>query len=318
MCVNNATHESLQQHYFLFSSVEIAQPSICALQIALAEVYRQLGVLPDAVIGASLGEVAAACVARYLTFRDTMKLVYIRSRLLDCTTGKGDMAVIFLQASKVRGKLLSPEYKGKVEIACVNSPCHTVIAGYVDELSSLVNFFESQGIRCVNLKIRNAFHSFQQEEIKEMFLVQTKFLQSPSQIEYKKYSHRLIPMISTVNGEFVSHEDLNSNQYWWKNIRQPVELETSLRRLFACGHNVFLEIGPHPFYSKAIRETLESPSQTTDACYQAEYAVMESLRRSIDRSQIPNDKSSILMSIAKLHVQGFPLDLRKVFTNESF
>ncbi|KAJ8027952.1 putative polyketide synthase 16 [Holothuria leucospilota] len=252
-----------------FLHVEIAQPSICALQIALAEVYRQLVVLPHAVIGSSLGEVAAACVAGYLTFRDTMKLVYIRSISLDCMTGKGDMAIIFLQAFKVREKLLSPEYKGKVEFACVNSPCHTVIAGYVDELSSLVDYFESQGVRRVNLKVRNAFHSFQQEEIKETFLVKTNFLQSASQHEYKKYLHRLIPMISTVTGEFVSHEDLNSNQYWWKNIRQPVELERSLRRLYACGYNVFLEIGPHAYYSKAIRETLESASQTTDACYHA-------------------------------------------------
>ncbi|KAJ8047722.1 Highly reducing polyketide synthase sdnO [Holothuria leucospilota] len=306
--------------FFLCYLTEIAQPSICALQIALAEVYRHLGILPHAVIGHSVGEVAAACVAGYLTFRDAMKLIFIRGKTLQLTTGKGTMAAILRQANDVREKVLETEFRGKVDIACVNSPTQTVVSGNADAVTALVNYFKCQGARCVNLKVQNAFHSFQQEDVKTTFLNRTgtKFLETPTHYGNRKYSPRQVPMVSTVSGKFVTVKDLNDNQYWWRNIRQTVEFETSLKKLFEHGYNVFLEIGPHPSLASAIKSTMTTFSQSFETSFHEDYAVLESLRRPVDLSQEAQDKNGVLLSIAKLYVQGYPLNLDMLFPNEPF
>ncbi|KAJ8042862.1 Highly reducing polyketide synthase sdnO [Holothuria leucospilota] len=305
---------------FVCHFTEVAQPSICALQIALAEVYRHLGILPHAVIGHSVGEVAAACVAGYLTFRDAMKLIFIRGKTLQITTGKGTMAAILQQANDVREKVIETEFRGKVDIACVNSPTQTVISGNVDAVTALVNHFKDQGARCVNLKVQNAFHSFQQEEVKTSFLNSTgqKFLETPTHYGNRKYSPRQVPMVSTVSGKFVTAKDLNDNQYWWQNIRQTVEFETSLKKLFEQGYNIFLEISPHPSLTSAIRSTIATFSNSFETSFHEEFAVIGSLRRPKDPSQETQDNNDVLLSIAKLFVQGFPLNLDMLFPNEHF
>ena len=146
-----------------------------------------------------MGEVAAAHVAGYMSLSDTIRLIYVRGKSLQKTSGNGKMAAILSPVETVMEAMKCPEFEGKVDIACVNSRSQTVISGDDCAVEQLINVLQDQGIRCISLEVTNAFHSFQQEEIKEYFLKCTNFLRGHKFLGSKlALSH--VKMISTVNG----------------------------------------------------------------------------------------------------------------------
>ncbi|XP_022084421.1 uncharacterized protein LOC110975878 [Acanthaster planci] len=292
------------------NQTEIAQPSICAVQIALAELYRMRGVTPDAIIGHSVGEVAAAYAAALLSLEDAIKVIYIRGRQLRKTSGLGAMVAVLHAVDEVQARLENSEYVSVIDIAAINSPTQVVLSGDSESVLGFVDSLKKDGIRCVSLKVHNAFHSYQQEEIRKDFIKKAKFLESSSRESIG--ANPVIPMMSTVTNEYLDRDTANSAEYWWKNIRQTVHFRGAVDKILKEGYTSLLEISPHPSLSPAIRDCLSSNPTNSQRF------VTGSLRRPSDIRDVADDKVNILRSLARLHVEGYPIDLNLLFRDSDF
>ncbi|XP_071493116.1 spectinabilin polyketide synthase system protein NorA-like [Diadema antillarum] len=145
---------------------DVAQPSLFAVQVGLTEYYRSRGICPDAIVGQSVGEVAAAHAAGHLTLDDAVRLIYIRGRELNKTYGIGTMVAILHDVEDIETRLKNSRYDSEIDIAAVNSPTEIVLAGGYKALDEFTANLREQGIKCKMLNVNNGFHSFQQEEIR--------------------------------------------------------------------------------------------------------------------------------------------------------
>jgi len=222
----DATHSRLAQ-------TAIAQPAICALQIALAALWQAWGVAPEAVVGHSVGEIAAAYIAGVLTLDEAMRVAFHRGRLMQRGAGLGGMAALRLSADEA-ADLLAP-LGGRLSLAAVNSPASTVVAGDREALEALGLLRAQQGIGRL-LDVDYAFHSPQM---------------APYQDELAQALAGLRPqpprgaIISTVTGQWAGVDDFTP-AYWSRGIRDTVRFAEAMQALIERGCSIFLEIGPHP------------------------------------------------------------------------
>lgn len=286
---------------------DIAQPAICATQIALSELYAMWGIIPDAVIGASVGEVAAAHVAGMLSLETAIKLIYTRGRQLRKTSGSGSMVAVLHSPDEVRTKLESSEYVSVIDIACINSPKQVVLSGEKESLNQFIEILRKDGIRCVTLKVNNAYHSYQQDEIHKDFMKRVKFLDAKGNKESSAMIPQ-IPLVSTVTGDYVEKEEVGSSNYWWRNIRCPVLFKEAIEKLANDGFTCFLEVSPHPSLSSAVRDTISAMDPKP-----SNVVITSTLRRSTDSREIADDRMFLMRSLARIHVEGYQFDLRPLF-----
>jgi amino acid adenylation domain-containing protein len=273
------------------SDTEFAQPAIFALQLALATLLRHWGVIPAAVIGHSVGEIAAAHVCGALTFEDAVQVIYHRGRLMQRATGHGKMASIELPLPEVE-KALAP-YVGRLSVAAVNSPGTTVVAGEPDALEQLLKSLQSRGAAFRALPVNYAFHSHQLDGI------QQELVASLQSIRPQDCS---IPMISTVTGALCDGKTLD-NEYWWRNVRQPVRFGQGVNALSEAGKSLFLEVGPHPVLSPAILESVNN--------HGSQAIVVPSLRRR------ESERATLLNALAVLYTAGCKLNWRALQCKDS-
>ncbi|MCU1242344.1 MAG: Non-ribosomal peptide synthetase [Candidatus Acidoferrum typicum] len=273
------------------SDTEFAQPAIFALQVGLAELLRHWGVVPDAVIGHSIGEVAAAYVCGALSFEDAVHVIYHRGRLMQRATGHGKMASIELPLPEVEA-VLAP-YAGRLFLAAMNSPGTTVVAGEPDTLEQLLKSLQSRGVAFRALPVKYAFHSHQMDPL------QQELLESLQSIRPQACS---IPMISTVSGAVCDGKALD-HKYWWRNVRQPVRFSNGINALLEGGQSLFLEVGPHPVLSPAI---LESASN-----HGTKATVTPSLRRR------ESERASLLNALGVLYTAGCKLNWAELYPKNS-
>jgi amino acid adenylation domain-containing protein len=273
------------------SDTEFAQPAIFALQVALAALVRHWGVIPAAVIGHSVGEVAAAYVCGALSFEDAVQVIYHRGRLMQRATGHGKMASIELPLPEVE-TALAP-YAGRLSLAAMNSPGTTVVAGEPDALEQLLKSLQSRGVTFRALPVNYAFHSYQME------LLQQELLESLKSIGPQACS---IPMISTVTGALCDGKALDG-QYWWRNVRQPVRFAYAIDALLEAGHSLFLELGPHPVLSPAILQSANNHGK--------EATVTSSLRRR------QSERATLLTALADLYTAGCKLNWPELYPKNS-
>ena len=211
-----------------------AQPALFALEYSLAKFWQTLGVMPDVVMGHSLGEYAAACVAGVMSLPDAVRLVAARATLMQGLEQSGEMWAVFAGASTIRPVLAGA---GKdVSIAAENSPENTVLSGDRAPLAEVMTKLNALGIRTQKLNTSHAFHSRLMEPMLERFeqIAQTVEFQSPT-----------ITLISNLTGAAASDE-ITMPQYWRQHIRQSVKFQTGLEQMAALGCQVFIEIGPRP------------------------------------------------------------------------
>lgn len=259
---------------------EIAQPSLFAMQTGLVALWRSWGVHPAAVTGHSVGEVAAAHAAGILTLGDAVALVFHRSRLQGGTRGGGRMAAAALSADEARERLGSGP--GGIEIAAINSPRLVTLAGDEDALSLFLAALEAEGRFARMLPIAHAFHTRRMDPIRGELLAALAGLRAAA---------GTVPFFSTVTGGPVAGESLDA-AYWWRNAREPVRFAPAVERLVDAGHDVFLEIGPHPALGASLREGL--------AARQAKGAVLHSLKRGEDESaEIARQFAGLFLTEAK-------------------
>ncbi|WP_404790315.1 type I polyketide synthase [Altericista sp. CCNU0014] len=266
---------------------EIAQPALFALQVALVALWQSWGIQPSAVVGHSLGEVAAAYTAGALSLEAAIQVVYHRGRLMQQGTGHGKMAAVELSPAEAEARLAA--YGGQLAIAAINSPTSVVLSGELAALDAILLSLQQENIFAKLLPVNYAFHSPQME---------------PFQDELVRFLQRLqpqapaIPMLSTVTGQAVRGETLDAI-HWSRNIREPVQFAPAIAQLIAQKHILFLEISPHPVLSAYISQNLRDAGQ--------EGVVLPSLRRQTD------ERATMLSSLGALYTRGYPVDWSKLY-----
>ncbi|GAC1343814.1 MAG: type I polyketide synthase [Ktedonobacteraceae bacterium] len=212
-----------------------AQPALFALEYALAELWRSWGIQPDAVLGHSVGEYVAACVAGVFSPEDALKLIAERGHLMQSLPHDGEMAVVFAGEARV-AEALTP-FLDNVSIAGVNGPENTVISGGRESVRALIKSFAAAGIHTQLLNVSHAFHSPLMEPILEAFE------QVASQV---RFATPHIPLISNLTGQALEQGEMPGAHYWRRHIREAVRFAAGIRHLSEQGYELFLELGPTP------------------------------------------------------------------------
>ncbi|MFE3329901.1 type I polyketide synthase, partial [Streptomyces sp. NPDC059176] len=269
--------------------VDVIQPALWAVMVSLAELWRSYGVEPDAVVGHSQGEIAAACVAGALTLDDGARVVALRSRALTAVTGSGGMMSVQLPAETV-GERIGP-WGERLSIAAVNGPASVVVSGAADALDELLAALTADGVRARKVSVDYGSHSAQVEPVRSQVL---DALEGISPVE------AAVPFFSTVTGQWQDTTGLDPD-YWYTNLRQTVRFEDAIRGLVAAGHRAFIEVSPHPVLSGGIRDCVDALDK--DA------AVLGTLRRDA------GDLVRFLTSLAEAHAQGVAVDWTAVFAD---
>lgn len=261
--------------------IDMIQPALFAVQVSLATLWRSWGVEPDAVIGHSMGEVAASHIAGGLSLRDAARIICRRSKLLRRVSGQGAMALVELSSDGASEELRGRE--DAISIAVSNSPRSTVLSGDPDALEAVLSALEARGVFCRRIKVDVASHSPQMDPLRPDLLAALQEL-SPRECQ--------IPMYSTVHGEPMRGTALDAD-YWVSNLREPVLFSRSVERALDDRHELFVEISPHPILLPAIQERLLSGDTGG--------AALPSLRRNED------ERHSLLESLCALYSHGYPV-----------
>ncbi|BBY27309.1 type I polyketide synthase [Mycolicibacterium sediminis] len=265
--------------------VDVVQPVLFAIMVSLAKLWRSHGVTPDAVIGHSQGEIAAAYVAGALSLRDAARVVALRSKLLVALSGQAGMVSLACSADRTRELLLG--FDG-LSIAAINGRSAVVVSGASGQLDELVRQCEALEIRARRIDVDYASHSVQVEAIRDALL------EALADIEPRSTR---TSFISTVTGESMDTAGLNA-EYWYRNIRQTVEFDRAIRSACKHGYRAFVEASPHPVLMAGVEDT------AADCIEGADPIVVPSLGRDdggLDR---------FLASVAQAHVAGVPVAWR--------
>ncbi|MDM8560650.1 amino acid adenylation domain-containing protein [Candidatus Parabeggiatoa sp. HSG14] len=209
------------------------QPALFVLEYALAELWQSWGIKPAAVMGHSVGEYVAACIAGVFSLEEGLKLIAKRASLMQTLSIQGEMVVVFANETQVTA-VLTP-YEQTVSIAAWNEPSSVVISGESKTVQTLVAAFEEKGIETRKIRVSHAFHSPLMEPMLDTFE------QVANRISFQKPR---IPLISNVTGQVM--EQAPDARYWRQHTRLPVKFMTGVMTLFEQGYKSFLEIGPKP------------------------------------------------------------------------
>ncbi|OBJ47886.1 type I polyketide synthase [Mycobacterium sp. 1423905.2] len=233
--------------------VDVVQPVLFAVMVSLAELWKSMGVRPDAVIGHSQGEIAAAYVAGALSLQDAAKVVILRSKLLTGLAGPGGMVSIACAAEQAR-ELLAP-FGDRLGIAAVNGRSAVVVSGEVTALEELIQHCTDLELRTRRIDVDYASHSAEVEAIRD------QLTEALADIEPRSTR---TAFFSTVTGSRLDTVDLDAG-YWFRNIRQTVELDQAVRSACQHGYRTFIESSPHPALIAGIEDTANDCLDGTEA-----------------------------------------------------
>ncbi|MFB8408847.1 amino acid adenylation domain-containing protein [Streptomyces albidoflavus] len=217
-------------------------PALFTVYVALAAAWRESGLEPDAVVGHSQGEIAAAVVSGALSLEDGARVAVLRGRELGRSEGTGAMGFVELPVDEVRERIAP--YGAALSVAVVNTPRSTVVAGNPEELTALLDELDDEDIVCGTVGAQFAAHSHHVDPLLPVLEEQLRDVRpGPSRV----------PFYSTVTGRLLDGERLDA-AYWCRNLREPVRLDLAQQALLDAGHDVFVEIGPHPVLTMALTE----------------------------------------------------------------
>ncbi|GAB1820558.1 SDR family NAD(P)-dependent oxidoreductase [Herbidospora sp. RD11066] len=258
--------------------VDVVQPLLWAVMVSLAALWESHGVRPDAVVGHSQGEIAAAAVAGLLSLDDAARVVALRSRAILALAGSGAMASIALPPGEI-------ELPDGVSIAAVNGPAQVVVAGDPDAVEALVEAFKQRDVRARLIPVDYASHSAHVERVEA---------EIRADLAPVVPGEGRVPFFSTVTGDWLGDTPLDAG-YWYTNLRERVRFHDAVQALEGQGYGVFVEVSPHPVLTGPIQETAPGP------------VVAGTLRRD------QGGPERFLTSLAELHVRGVSVDWLPVF-----
>ncbi|WP_338255624.1 beta-ketoacyl synthase N-terminal-like domain-containing protein [Dictyobacter halimunensis] len=257
------------------------QPALFALEYALAELWRSWGVVPDMLLGHSVGEYVAACVAGMMSLEDGLKLISARGRLMQALKQPGSMVATFATPEQLR-PFMEPVQQ-LVSISAINGPQSVVLSGDAGALQEMTQKLEAAGIATHPMTVSHAFHSPLMEPMLD------EFEQVASEITFKPLQ---IPMVSNVTGQLLNVGETVDAHYWRTQTRSAVQFAAGLDTLASQGCDVFVEVGPAATLINMGKRSLSA----------GEYSWLPSLRKDHGNWQ------TLLESVGKLFVLGVDLD----------
>lgn len=265
---------------YLLDRIDVIQPTLLAMEIALADLWRSWGVEPDAVVGHSMGEVGAAYVAGAIDLASAMEIICRRSSLMGTRSGEGGMAVVELTADDAGERLQGRE--DLLSVAVLNSPQSSVVAGDEKALAELMVELEADGVFCRAVEVDVASHSPHMDSIRPQLVEQLADLRP---------STGQTPIYSTCRPGVLYGEELGP-EYWGDNLRKPVQFGRAIELLIEDETTTFIEMSPHPILLHAIRQCLGGGDQLT----------VGSLRRG------EPEQATMLDALGSVHVDGGSVD----------
>jgi pimaricinolide synthase PimS1 len=263
--------------------VDMVQPALFTMGIALARLWQSLGISPVAVVGSSQGEVAAAVVAGALSLEDGARVIALRSQLLLRIAGLGGMAAVELPLAELEQRL-----RGRpLALAVVNTQSSAVVAGDSAAIDAFVSELSSESVFCRRIDVDYASHS------PHVDAILAELAAALSTITPRR-AH--IPILSTLLGSELDGSELDAD-YWCRNLREPVRLDRALALLHARGADVWLEVSAHPVLALPLNE----------AAAGAGAAVARSLTR--DQGSL----ADLHRQLGALHAQGYLVDWRRLY-----
>ncbi len=232
----------------LLQSTEFAQPALFVLEIALAALWQSFGVTPDVVIGHSVGEIAAACVAGALSLPDAARLVAARGRLMAGLPAGGMMVAVSATEADV-----APLLNGAVSIAAVNGPQSLVLSGEQVAVGAVADRLAAGGARVHRLAVSHAFHSALMEPMMGDFAAAAADVSA---------AEPRIALVSNLTGQLAA-PDYGSVGYWVDHVRKPVRFVDGVRLAESLGAGVFLEVGPGAALTSAVEQSLTTDRATS-------------------------------------------------------
>lgn len=270
----------------LLDQTVYTQPALFAIQVALAELWRSLGVVPSLVLGHSVGEIAAACVAGILDLEDAAALVAARGRLMQSLPPGGEMAAVLAGEQTVSRAI---EALGdRLSVAAINGPAETVIAGEAAAVAEAVQRLREAGVASRRLHVSHAFHSPRMEPILDALASAAARLacRAPR-----------LGFVSNLTGAPLAAGESLGADYFRRHAREPVRFLDGMRAVAEAGCDVLVEIGPQPTAIAMARRGVEIPGATW----------APSLRRGHDDWQV------LASSVASLYVHGVDVDPAALF-----
>ncbi|MBK8815456.1 MAG: SDR family NAD(P)-dependent oxidoreductase [Methylococcaceae bacterium] len=271
-----------------YKDTEIAQPALFALQVGVTEVLRENGIQPLAVVGHSVGEVAAAWASGILSLPTAVKVIYYRSHHQGRTKGSGQMTAVGLGQQEIEA-VFSEVKADELCVAGINSFRGVTVAGQAEQLSILETELRGQNVFYKRLDLDYAFHSQAMDTIK---------LGLVADLGQLSLNHMKIPFYSTVTGSLIRGDKLDA-EYWWQNIRQPVLFQHALNAIIDNGFNMFIEIGAHPVLRAYLQDCLKENT--------VEGAVIPTVLRNKD------SLTHLMKSVALTLLSGVEVDKKRWF-----
>ncbi|WP_206506253.1 type I polyketide synthase [Streptomyces chrestomyceticus] len=276
------------------TGADTVQPVIFAMQLGIAAMWRERGVRPAAVIGHSMGEVAAAVTAGALTIQDGVKVICRRSRLALQTPAPGAMASVLLPQGRVAADITSSGIES-VETAVLASPGTTVVGGDTDGVRELIAYWEQRDVTARLVEVDYASHT------RHMDLILEELTHALRDVVPRPAT---VPFYSTVRADPRAEVCLDGD-YWAANLRRTVQFAPAVKALADDGHRLFMEISPHPLLTSAIQETLHDAGPS-------EVAVLASMSKEAHSPQ------AFAMQLAALHCAGHPLPWERLQPHGTF
>ncbi|MCC3496610.1 MAG: acyltransferase domain-containing protein [Microcoleus sp. PH2017_15_JOR_U_A] len=267
----------------------IAQPALFAIEYALAKLWMSWGVHPQAMIGHSIGEYVAACLAGVFSLEEGLSLVAARGKLMQQLPA-GSMLAVPLTEQQVK-----PLLGNKLDLAAINGASLSVISGAIDAVDELEQKLKEKGIEGRRLHTSHAFHSQMMEPILEPFTEQVKKvkLKSPK-----------IPYISNVTGNWITAEEATSPSYYAQHLRQTVRFAEGLQQLLNQPNQILLEVGPGRTLNTLAKQHHNKPS---------EQIILSSLRHPQDQK---SDVAFLLTTLGQLWLGGVQIDWSQFYADE--
>ncbi|MFC7796037.1 SDR family NAD(P)-dependent oxidoreductase [Streptomyces cinereoruber] len=256
---------------------QYTQAALFTLQTALHRTLEHHGLVPDALIGHSIGEIAAAHAAGVLDLTDAVTLVAVRGRLMQAA--RDDGAMLALQATEDEVTSFLGPYDGRLAVAALNGPDATVLSGDEDAVTEALAHWTALGRRAKRLTVSHAFHSPHMDEVLEEFR---------TAISNLTFHTPKIPVISNVTGLPATGDDLTTPHYWARHIRGTVRFHPGIQHLQTNGTTRYLELGPDTTLTALAQHTLEG----------AEVVLAPTLRKNTP------EPTTLTTALAHLHTTG--------------
>ncbi len=287
-----------------------AQPALFAVEMGLARLWQSWGIEPDVVLGHSVGQYAAACVAGVFSLEDGARLIAERGRLFGSLPEGGRMVAVFADAQKV--ERVAEEFP-HISVAAYNGP-NTVLSGPGADLEEIVAKLTGDGLRCTWLDTSHAFHSELLDPVLDEFETYAKGFE---------FAVPYLPLVCNRTGAVLTADTPLDAQYWRRHSRQPVQFAESVRTVAALGCSVLMEIGPQPVLTNAAMQAWPESSAAPRAivCLRKDADARRQMAEAVGAAYVAGHRPDFAAmhhrSHHRLELPTYPFQRRRIWPKTS-